>query len=124
MDHLCSDFPTQCFLDDIFIVGTRTEQHLENIDNVMAELAAQGLSLNQDKCLFFQMRVEYLGHVITLDGQSKALKKVDAIADIPSQRDKVQFRSFIWLTQYYQRYVNNLSTVLTPLTHMHVGGEV
>ena len=70
------------------------------------------------------MRVEYLGHVITLDGLSKALQKVDARADIPSQRDKVQFRSFIWLTQYYQRYVNNLSTVLTPLTHMYVGGEV
>jgi len=72
MHHLCADLPAQCYLDDFLIVGTTAEQQIENIEKVKSKFAAQGLRLNKDKCLFLQKRVEYLSHVITPDGLSKA----------------------------------------------------
>ena len=97
-DPLCFDLPAQCYLDDILVVGAMADQHLENIDKVMSKIVAQGLRRNKDKCLFFQKRVEYLGHVITPNGLLEATQTVDAMVDMPSPRDKVQLHSFIELT--------------------------
>ena len=40
----------QCHLEETLIAGAAAEQHLQNTDKVMSNLAASGLLLNKDKC--------------------------------------------------------------------------
>lgn len=62
MDRLLHAIPgTVVHLDDILITG-RSKDHLENLQTALHQLAQTGLRLKQQKCLFMQMEVQYLGH--------------------------------------------------------------
>ena len=58
------------YLDDILITGATREEHTQNLKNVLSRLQKFGLRLNEDKCKFFQTRLEILGHVVTPTGIS------------------------------------------------------
>ena len=53
------------YLDDIIIMGRSFEEHLDNLGTVLARLQAAGLTLNPEKCRFFQKKVLYLGHIVS-----------------------------------------------------------
>lgn len=53
-----------CFVDDIIITGGSKEEHLQNLEAVLAKLMEAGIKLKLDKCEFFKERINYLGCVI------------------------------------------------------------
>ena len=56
------------YLDDIIVMGRSFEEHLDNLGTVLARLKAAGLTLNPEKCSFFQKKVRYLGHIVSEQG--------------------------------------------------------
>jgi hypothetical protein len=54
----------QVMLDDMIITGKDDQEHLQNIDEVLARLEEYGLRLNLDKCQFFKDSVTFCGHII------------------------------------------------------------
>ena len=116
MDQILGGIPrAQCILDDILVTGRNDEEHLANLERVLARLAEFGLRVNETKCRFFQNAVEYCGHVIDANGLHKSQAKVEAIWNAPPPRDVSQVRSFIGMINYYARFLPNLSTMLRPL---------
>ncbi len=63
---------TNCYLDDILISGPDEKTHLRTLGVVLGLLGEYGLHVRQDKCLFFQESVEYLGHIIDAAGLHKS----------------------------------------------------
>ena len=57
----------QVMLDDIVITGKDDQEHLQNLDKVLARLEEYGLRLNLDKCQFFKDSVTFCGHIIDRD---------------------------------------------------------
>jgi hypothetical protein len=57
------------------------------------------------KCKFWLSEVQFLGHVVSIEGKS-----VD-----PS---KVQVRSFLSLAGYYHRFILNFSMIAKPITDL------
>ena len=123
MDQILQGLPmVQCCLDDIIISGRDYSEHMDNLSKVLGRLQEYGLKVNLDKCSFFRRQVRYLGHKIDAKGLHKTDDKVKAITDAPIPTNVGQLRSFLWLVQYYHRFLPNLTTVLQPLHQLlHTG---
>ena len=55
------------YLDDIIILSS-TPEHLEQLRLVFERFRAHNLKINPDKCDFFRMKVQFLGHILSKDG--------------------------------------------------------
>ena len=82
---------------------------------MLSKLDKAGLHLNKDKCKFMKTKVEYLGHVIDREGLHPSTEKVKAIQQAPKPKDVSELRSFLGITNYYGRFLPNLSSKLAPL---------
>ena len=61
--------------------------------------------------------VEYLGHRVDSKGLHTLESKVTAVMDAPRPRDVQELRSFLGFVHYYGKLLQNLSTLLHPLTN-------
>src|SRR5436190_4917647 len=120
MNFVLKDFINKiCFvyLDDIIILGTSLEEHLENIQKIFSKLREANLKIQLDKCEFLRKEVAYLGHVITTDGIKPNPDKICAIKKFPIPKTTKEIKSFLGLLGYYRRFISNFSKITKPLTN-------
>jgi hypothetical protein len=60
--------------------------------------------------------VPFLGHVISPEGIAVDLGKVRDVLDWKPSTSITQVRSFLGLTGYYQKFIQNLSKISKPIT--------
>ena len=79
VDSILEGIPfTKCILDDILVGGTDDNDHIKNLDTVMARLKEYGLKVNQGKCTFMVPAVTFCGHKITAEGLQQDASKTKA----------------------------------------------
>ena len=116
MENLLKGLPgVSVFLDDILVTGKTSDEHLQNLRNVLTVLQSNGLKLQKEKCQFMLDSVEYLGFRISTDGIHPTQSKVDAIKKAPSPSNVSEIRSIVGLVNYYGRFLPNLADRLSPL---------
>ena len=103
------------YIDDILVMGETLEDHLQNLKRVLQRLTEAGLKLKPAKCHFLQKKVEYLGHIVSAEGIAPDPRKVDAVRHFPQPDDLKRLRSFLGLTSYYRRFIQDFSVVANPL---------
>ena len=52
------------YLDDILVMGSTPQEHLQNLAVVLERLSQHGLQLKEENCSFMQDSVDHLGHHI------------------------------------------------------------
>ena len=57
----------------------------------------------------------YLGYIVSRDGISADLAKIDTVKNFPQPFDVKSLRSFLGLASYYRRFIENFSKVASPL---------
>ena len=72
------------YLDDIIIFSNSEKEHLLHLEEVFRQLRKAGLKMKQAKCDFFKSQIHYLGHLISEDGISPLLDKLDSIKNMPA----------------------------------------
>ncbi len=107
-----------CRVDDILISGKNDQNHLKNLNEVLARLKQAGLRLKIKKCKFMKPSVEYLGYRVDMHGLHAIEKKVEAIKNAPAPENQQQLRSFLGMVNYYAKFVSNYSTVVHPLNEL------
>jgi len=90
----------QCsvYLDDILVISSTWEEHLQNLQLVFERLKQAGLWLKLEKCAFAQQNVTYLGHVISEDGISVDPNKVEKIWTYPTPNNLKSLCQFLHTT--------------------------
>lgn len=111
-------FQIAVYLDDIIIASHSKETHFEKLKLVFDRLKQHNLKLKPDKCAFLKTKIKYLGFQIS-DG--KVFPDNDNIASvqnfkIPNSRKDV--RSFLGLTGFYRKFIDNYSKIALPLTNL------
>ena len=111
MDQLTSDLKgVAVYIDDILVSGVSAAEHLENLRALLQRLQDKGLRCRQEKCLFAQPSIEYLGFTLSSNGVAKG-SRVDAIQLMPAPTDVSSLRSFLGSVQFYGKFLPNLATI-------------
>lgn len=106
------------YLDDCIIYSHNLETHIQKLESVFTKFREANLKLQPDKCEFLRREVAYLGHIITDNGVSPNPDKVKAISQFPTPKTPKDVKSFLGLTGYYRRFIENFSHITKPLTSL------
>ena len=106
------------YMDDVVIYSSTWQDHLQHIQQTLAQLGKAGLTVKLGKCRFGLQKCPYLGHVVGR-GQLKPIKaKIEAVAGFITPKKKKDVRSFLGLAGYYWKFIPGYSTIATPLTDL------
>ena len=95
----------------IIIYSDTKEEHLKRLEAVFQKLAAAGLKLKPSKCFFFKEEIDYLGHLVSEEGISTNLKKVEAVTKWPTPQTVYDVGSFLGFVGYYETFIKNFSKI-------------
>lgn len=104
------------FFDDILVFNRYFEQHTQHLRCVLKILVENQLFANRNKCLFGQLEIDYLGHIISQQGVSADGNKVHAMLDWPTLTMLKELRGFLGLIGYYWRFVKDYGRLARPIT--------
>ena len=90
------------YLDDIIVLATTWEEHLNRLHQVFECLRHTKLKLGADKCTFAAREVSYLGHRVTEEGLLPDPSLLAAIREIGPPQNATEVRSFLGLAGYYR----------------------
>jgi hypothetical protein len=109
--------------DDILIYSLDWDQHLGPIRITCEVLAAQHFVVKPSKCIFGQTEVDYLGHLITVDGVKVDPTKIKAMQSWPVSKNIMALCGFLGLTGYYRKFVCHYGLIASPLTQFLKKGQ-
>ena len=97
------------------IPASSFEQMLEQIDMVFTRLEKVCMKVKPDKCHFFKPSIKFLGHIVSEHGIAIDPKKIRAVKEwaLPTTADGL--KTFLGLTGYYRRFVDNYAKLTKPL---------
>ena len=107
-----------CYLDDILISSPDEVSHMKMLDEVLGRLARHNIKANRAKCVFKVTSLEYLGHVIDIEGLRPTEDKVKAIRSAPEPQNVNELRSFIGLITYYCKFICQMANKCAPLYNL------
>ena len=104
----------ECYQGDIIVHGRTVEEHNSVLQTVLQRIKESGLKLNQQKCVFSQSELEFLGHKIGREVTSPYPNKVRAIVDLEQPSYVSELRSVMGMVNHLGQYLPHLSKVTKP----------
>ena len=127
MTGVLKDLPfAMAYLDNIIIYSSTPEEHLQHIRTVFEKLHHDKLSMKLCKCHFFAKEIQYLGHILGVEGIRPVPAKTEAIKAMHPPVNPKQVCAFLGLVGYYRKFIKNFAKIakhLTVLTRMDVKFE-
>ncbi|SDA02660.1 BZ3500_MvSof-1268-A1-R1_Chr7-2g09543 [Microbotryum saponariae] len=122
--HDLLDVTVLVYLDDILIFSDSPSDHVVHVQEVLRRLIDNRLYCNPKKCEFHQTSTEYLGFIISPDGVSMSPSKVDSITSWPAPTTLKELQQFLGFANFYRRFIQGYSRIISPLTRLLKKGAV
>ena len=68
------------------------------------------------KCHFFTKEIQYLGHILGVEGIKPVPAKTEAIRAMHPPVNPKQVHAFLGLVGYYRKFIKNFAKIAKPLT--------
>ena len=104
--------------DDIIIFGKTKEEHDRNLKNVLTHLRDQNITLRREKCEFNRTELKFYRFVFSDKGMSADPEKIKAISNLEKLTTIGELKSFLGMTKYCSRFIQNYSDVTEPLRQL------
>lgn len=103
------------YLDDILIYG-RTQEELEcHVAEVKKVLKSNNLTINEEKSMYNQTSVDFLGFTIDGTGILPMKTKISDIKLFQTPKDTSEVRSFLGMMTFISPFIKNFSHKTKPL---------
>ena len=102
-----------CHMDDILVHARTHEEHRQCLQNVLLCLQETGLTLNAEKCQFFQTEVKFLGQIIDGNGIRPDPGKIAAI-NVSEPKCVTDVRRFLGMTNQMSKFLTGLADKTQP----------
>ena len=109
------------YLDDVMIVSSTLDDHLQTLEKLFTRLKQCGILLKPEKCMFLRDEVKFLGHIITADGVKCNPELIEKILNFPRPTNVLDLRRFLGLCSYYRRFIQDFGKIAGPLVRMTAG---
>jgi len=111
------------YLDDVLIYGKDFMEQIQRIEAVLQRIELAGLKLKPSKCHLLKDKVVFLGHILTPEGIQPNHDNINKILswEMPTTVKEVQ--SFLGMTNYYRRFIQNYSTLVRPMIDLTKKGH-
>jgi hypothetical protein len=86
------------FFDNILVYIKTWKEHIKHLGQVLSLLEENQFYEKMSKCTFFEGEVEYLGHIISKEGEKVDSNKVKEITEWPKPKNISKLRGFLGLT--------------------------
>lgn len=106
------------YIVDILIFSDNETDHKRHLDTVFSRLHSNRLFVGRDKYELFATRITFLGFQVTSEGRSIKESRVKAIKEWLRPKTITELRSFIWLLQYFRRFIQRFSQLAATLKHL------
>ena len=106
------------YLDDIIIFSRDFSSHLKNLEMVFKRLENVNLKLKITKCKFLREELPFLGNIISKHGIHPDLSKIEAVKNFKIPINVKEIQTFLGITGYYRRFINDYADIAEPLTRM------
>lgn len=117
MDHILRGVDNVfTYLDDVIIISTSLQQHLEKIKEVFERFKLHNLKIQLDKSDFLKKQVAFLGHELTSEGIKPNSDKIKAVLNYPMPSSHKEVKAFLGLTGYYRKFIRDYAKLTKPLT--------
>ena len=104
------------YLNDILIFSKSWAYHLRHIQQVLNTLRKHQLYTNLEKCSFGMTRVQY--YIVYEHGVHVDPAKIQAIQDRLTPIKLTELHSFLWLTNFYYRFMLGFSHIAWALNQV------
>src|SRR5512133_1590033 len=79
----------RAYIDDLLVVSKGSfEQHMEHLEQALTRLSDAGLKVNATKSSFCKNELDYLGYFIKKEGVRPTMKKVEAIKNLATPKNR------------------------------------
>jgi hypothetical protein len=106
------------YLDDILIFSKDPQQHIVDLEKILAKLRAEKLYAKLSKCEFYKNELKFLGHVVSADGIKADPDKIRSIIEWPPLRNINDVQCFLGLVNFYGRFIPSFAKKAAPLTDL------
>ncbi|KAK7605130.1 hypothetical protein V9T40_006988 [Parthenolecanium corni] len=103
------------YVDDILVHSQNEEEHKKHLRIMFEKLHKANMTLNLNKCKFFQTEVKFLGFIINKDGLKPNPAKAQAINDFPRPIKTRDVQSFMGIVNYYRCHIPHCVEIAHPL---------
>ena len=103
------------YLDDILIASDNEVEHRVHLTELFERLQAQGLVINNSKCVFGRSSIEFLGHEINGRGVIPLPGKVKVIQEFNRPVNNKGLQEFLGMVNFYDRFLSAAARVMKSL---------
>ena len=102
----------------ILVFGRNEEEHEARLEATLKRFEKAGITLNSEKCKFYQNQVKFLGHVIDKDGVHADQEKVKSVIDMKAPTNVSELCRFMWMVNQLAKFTPNLAELTQPLREL------
>lgn len=106
------------FFDDILVYSKGWEDHLQHLNIIFSLMRKHQFFAKASKCAFGVQQIEYLGHIVSVNGVATDPEKIAAMVNWPTPKSLKELRGFLGLTGYYRRFIKAYGQTAKPLTKL------
>lgn len=105
----------QAYLDDVIIYTGDVEEHLREMEAVLALHEEANIKLRPHKCHVFRKKVDYLGFSVSEKGVEMRKEYVDKILEWPKPETGQQMATYIGFISYYRQFIPDFSALTAEM---------
>ena len=96
---------SHAYMDDLLTASKGGADHLQDLEQLLRRVIQHKLTLNVEKCEFFQKELQYLGFEVGGSGVRPGKPKIELLQKCPAPTSVTQIKQFLGLGNFFYRFV-------------------